>query len=116
MHEEVASGCSPAEEEIVYVVNTLPVDSSPMIVNCKFGSQDLGSHVLYHDQDFHWSFCESNQGKTLSCQVWWGSKKTSFDAFKESGRHISSSFWSARSDGIYLRDSVGNERKVNWNN
>lgn len=112
--QELVSGCS---EQIVYVINTLPVASeSPLKVHCEFGGQDLGVHVLYHDQDFHWSLCDTSQGRTMSCQLSWGSKNIAFEAFKESGIHISESFWSARSDAIYLRDSVGNEKQVPWKN
>lgn len=115
--QELASGCSPTEQQTVYIINTLPVESPPLKARCGFDGRDLEDNVLYHDQDFHWSYCDDSDGKVLSCNLQWRSKSATFNAFRVSSKsRVSESFWSARSDGVFLRDTVGNERKVDWKN
>ncbi|GFP92870.1 hypothetical protein PHJA_001431300 [Phtheirospermum japonicum] len=90
----------------VHVVNNIyPVSSSPLLLHCASGNDELGNHQLYHHQDFHWSFCEQIFHRTLFfCRFRWGSKNIAFEVFNTTSLSVCkhSCYWEAHADGVYF--------------
>ncbi|KAL7148531.1 hypothetical protein ABFS83_06G184700 [Erythranthe nasuta] len=121
---EFAAGCFITAKQRVYIISHLPRDSEPLKLHCVSRDDDLGFHTLHTDEEFHWSFCESFliPRTIFTCQLWWGSKKKSFDAFKQPWFEPvvrDHSYWVARSDGIYFFDNglpEGHIERYDWDN
>lgn len=93
----------------VRVVNNIDVPNSvPIYLHCLSGDNDLGTHVLYKNQEFNWNFCEKIIGGTtlFHCHIVWSVRDARFDAFNSDHRDrcIRSKvcYWAAKNDGIYF--------------
>ncbi|KAI3469944.1 hypothetical protein Pfo_026607 [Paulownia fortunei] len=105
--QTMARICFLTPKYIVHVVNNiLPISTSPLLVHCASGDNDIGNHTLYYEGDFTWSFCEQVFLRTLFfCHLSWGSKSISFDVFNSKLRKDCSTsmcYWEAQTDGIYF--------------
>lgn len=102
--QHFVNGCFMTAKEHIYVVNNLLPNSAPLKLHCASGDNDLENHILYPDQDFHWSFCANILPTTLFfCHLWWGSKEKAFDVYNEKFFLKTTNYWwwVVKNDGYY---------------
>ncbi|KAI3470483.1 hypothetical protein Pfo_027146 [Paulownia fortunei] len=100
--------CFFIKKRIVHVVNNLPSKSSPLLLHCASGDDDLGYHTLTTNQDFHFDFCVKPSATLFFCRLTWNQKTIRFDAFNANWAYdrcgYGVCYYAARSDGIYFSD------------
>ncbi|KAJ9539183.1 hypothetical protein OSB04_031916 [Centaurea solstitialis] len=95
----------------IYIANAI---SNEIRVHVKSGDDDLGSHLIAFNENYHWSFCERFDGRTLFYgYFWWGSKSQSLALYDENIRNICSvpedahqhCYWLVRTEGLFVYNS-----------
>ncbi|KAH6801378.1 hypothetical protein C2S52_001842 [Perilla frutescens var. hirtella] len=118
--QEFVSGCFLSRKQRIYIVNKLPSTSPPLKVHCASHNNDLGTHILLHNQEFDWKFCNNFVGNTLFfCHLWWGSKKVAFEAYKYSSKQSfdkEQTYWTATEAGVIMEDNDDGLSVYNWKN
>ncbi|KAI3474341.1 hypothetical protein Pfo_029173 [Paulownia fortunei] len=98
--------CNFTPKYTVYVANSLPPKSPPLIAHCASKDDDFGNHTLTSGQSFNWSFCDSYIENTLFfCHFWWGTKERAFDVYTSKDKSDCfkhACYWEADADGIYF--------------
>ncbi|GFP82861.1 hypothetical protein PHJA_000429200 [Phtheirospermum japonicum] len=93
-------------EREVHIYSDLPADSPPLLVHCASGDDDLGHHTLTFHQDYSFSFCNIPFTTLFFCNLRWGAKGKSFDAYNARWHgdrcHGDTCKWAAHPDGLYL--------------
>ncbi|KAL9165662.1 hypothetical protein ABFS82_06G185400 [Erythranthe guttata] len=101
--------CILTTKYTVYIVNSLPRNSLPLIAHCASKNDDLGNRTLQAGQSFNWSFCDSYIENTLFfCNFRWGSKHRAFNVYTSKHRadcFKKACYWEADPEGI-LFDGV----------
>lgn len=111
---------SAYDRKFVRVLNKLESTNTEfnLTVHCKSKDDDLGAHVLRHDQYFEWSFYVNFWGTTLFfCGLNWHDASKSFDAYKlrRDKKRCNHCLWEVRNDGVYgFTDSGKNDIKIGW--
>lgn len=105
LQQQFARGCGFTSKRTVHVHNNLPANNN-LLAHCYSKDDDLGYRMLRPGQGFNWSFCPNffPINTLFACTFTWGSKRASFEAFKEKIRGLRGAnyHWTAASDGIYL--------------
>ncbi|KAL3642169.1 hypothetical protein CASFOL_012984 [Castilleja foliolosa] len=92
----------------VYIVNMLPLKTSPLLVHCKSKDEDNGNQSLpYRGQGSSFSFCPSFTTRFV-CNFRWNDKDTSFDVFNSVKTNVC--YYEARSDAIYFSEDDATPR------
>lgn len=91
---------------VVTIYSDLPSDSASLSVHCASKDDDLGSHTLTTNQIYRFAFCTIPFTTLFHCDLYWGTKKKSFDAYDVNWHgdpcNGHTCKWAARTDGIYL--------------
>ncbi|KAL7094014.1 hypothetical protein ACP275_11G074800 [Erythranthe tilingii] len=111
-----------SRDVIVYVVNSLPPNSSSLLFHCASGDNDLGYHSPSVGQNFNFDFCVK-ENILFFCHLWWDQKDAAFEVFNE-GWHDDRCrneicYWEARSDGIYFSNDyppMDMIKEYDWSN
>ncbi|OIT26808.1 hypothetical protein A4A49_56405, partial [Nicotiana attenuata] len=108
----IARKCIFTDRYEVHIINQLPSDSPQLQIHCASKDNDLGYNNVAVNEDFNWSFCESEFVNTLFfCHFWWGSEERRFNVFDDPYYCVSDQKvynylmyckWEVRPDGFYL--------------
>ncbi|GER50095.1 plant self-incompatibility protein S1 family [Striga asiatica] len=105
----------------VHIVNGLEKRPKLMKVHCRSADDDLGTHVLWVDQEYFWRFKINVFGSTLFyCDVKRGQRPKHFVAFNTSVEGLScfktgQCYWLIADKGFYFSmDDYTWEKKFGW--
>lgn len=114
----------PLEDFVVHVVNNLPNNNPPLTIHCASKDDDLGTHVLYKNQDFNWKFRVNLVLSTMFfCRFKWAPRNTAFEVFNGDvgpnceRKDANVCVWSVEEDGFYLGNQippVNQTKRHNW--
>ncbi|KAL7148281.1 hypothetical protein ABFS83_06G167900 [Erythranthe nasuta] len=103
--------CFPIPRVHVDIGNGFSQSSNPLLVHCKSGDDDLGTHSLTTHQDFHFDFCVKPFRTLFYCYLTCGKRTASFEVYNakwisnpcQSNKNCS---YVANENGIYLGDKL----------
>lgn len=101
----------------VYIINNLG-DDTTLTIHCRSKDDDLGTHSLPFEADFHWSF-HINIGRTtlFYCDMNWDYIKGHFDVFvakRDTVRCGTKCVWRVDRDGLYLYIAKDEEYELQY--